>query len=117
MLLQQTIQILKLGARPDRDAALARPVENIRIDALFHSHGVDNRLHLAKQRVVYHLASTRWQAAHAWHLIHDARHATHILHLLDLFFEVFQVEALALLNLGRNTLRFLLIDLALNLFD
>ena len=45
MLLEQTIQILQLGARAQRDALFARAVQQVRVAALGGGHGVDNGLH------------------------------------------------------------------------
>ncbi len=52
---------------------------------------------------------------HARQLVHEAGHAAQFLHLLDLAEEVFQIEALALLELAGDLLGFLLVDLLLRL--
>ena len=60
VLLEQSIQVLNLGARALCDPALAGTVQDVRIDALAHRHRVDDGFHLTKLGIVDVLGSTGW---------------------------------------------------------
>ncbi len=120
MLLDQTPDVLNLSARAHGNAALARTADQIRITALGRGHRVDDGFHLLELffRCALSVAHLRQvDAADARQFVHQAAKATHVLHLLQLVAEVFEVEALALLELFRQLVGLVLVESLFGLLD
>ncbi|CAE6947305.1 conserved protein of unknown function [Ectopseudomonas oleovorans] len=120
VLLDQTPDVLHLGAGTLRDTALARTADHLRVTSLGRRHRVDDRLHLLELLLgralgVAHLRQV--DAADGRQLVHQAAKAAHVLHLLQLVAKVFEIEALALLQLLGELLGLLAVEGLLGLLD
>ena len=112
VLLDETVDVLNLGAGTGSNTLFAGTVHDVRIGSLSRSHGVDDGFHLDKDLVIHLALHLLAHTTHAGQFVHYAAQAAHLLHLLQLITEVFEVEALAFLQLAGQLVCFFAIKFA-----
>src|SRR5690606_14439550 len=120
VLLDHPPDVLDLGAGAGSDTALARAADDGGGAPLRGRHGIDDGFHLLELLLGLGLGGfhLRWiDLAHHGQLVHQRAQPAHAAHLLQLVTEIFEIEALAFLQLVRELFGLGLVELLLGLFD
>src|SRR5690606_9100764 len=116
VLLQQPADVLDWKSRAGRDPALAGAVDEVRIAPLARRHRVDDA-DLAPEQLRIEIGGRELLGPDAGQFFDDLLETAHVDDLAELLAVVLEAEPAPFLDLGRDPLELLAIDLALHLFD
>ena len=117
VLLKQTIHILDLHPRSNGNPALAGSINHGRQLSFMRSHGINNRNLPVQLLVSSLLGNALGQLPAHGQLVHQSRQPAHINHLLKLLTQVSQVQAFAFLDLSRQFLGLVPVNLTLDFLN